>query len=119
MPKEKVELSKFEKIRKESNRIKKIFKDLDENKKKLVTPLIDKAAFMSVTLDELQEQINDEGCVSEYKNGENQFGTKKSPEVEIYLNMSKNYANIIKQLTELVPASKRKNSKLEELKKRK
>lgn len=119
MPKEKVELSKFEKIRKESNRIKKIFKDLDENKKKLVTPLIDKAAFMSVTLDELQEKINDEGCVSEYKNGENQFGTKKSPEVEIYLNMSKNYANIIKQLTELVPASKRKNSKLEELKKRK
>ena len=56
MPKEKVELSKFEKIRKESNRIKKIFKDLDENKKKLVTPLIDKAAFMSVTLDELQEK---------------------------------------------------------------
>lgn len=61
----------------------------------------------------------DEGCVSEYKNGENQYGTKKSPEIEIYLNMSKNYAAIIKQLTELVPAAKRKNSKLAELKKKK
>ena len=54
MATEKTDLTKFEKNRKEANRIKKIFKELDENKKKLVTPLIDKAAFMSVTLDELQ-----------------------------------------------------------------
>lgn len=117
MSKKETEETKLEKIQKEAKRLKRIFKNLDENKKKLVAPLIDKAAFMSVTLDELQETINDEGCVSEYKNGENQFGTKKSPEVEIYLNMSKNYAAIIKQLTELVPPAKRKNSKLAELKK--
>lgn len=117
MDEKKTEQEKIKKIKREQRKIKKIFEDLDENKQKLVMPLIDKAAFMSVTLDELQAVINDEGCVSEYKNGENQFGTKKSPEVEIYLNMSKNYANIIKQLTELVPAAKRKNSKLEELKK--
>lgn len=118
MSKKEAEETKLEKIKKELNKFKRIFKDLDENKKKLVSPLMEKAAFMSVTLDELQEAINDEGCVSEYKNGENQYGTKKSPEVEIYLNMSKNYAAIIKQLTELVPAAKRKNSKLAELKKK-
>lgn len=119
MSEKETEEMKLEKIQKEQKKIKKIFKDLDENKKRLVNPLIEKAAFMSVTLDELQATINDEGCVSEYKNGENQYGTKKSPEVEIYLNMSKNYAVIIKQLTELVPPSKRKNSKLEKLKKEK
>jgi hypothetical protein len=119
LSKKETEETKSEKIQKVAKKIKRIFKDLDENKKKLVDPLVEKAAFMSVTLDELQETINDEGCVSEYKNGENQFGTKKSPEVEIYLNMSKNYAAIIKQLTDLVPAAKRKNSKLEELKKKK
>ena len=97
MNKKETEETKLEKIQKEAKKIKRIFKDLDENKKKLVDPLIEKAAFMSVTLDELQETINN----------------------EIYLNMSKNYAAIVKQLTELVPAAKRKNSKLAELKKKK
>lgn len=106
------EKTKTEKINAERNKLKRIFKNLDENKKKLVTPLIEKAAFMSVELDELQDKINADGCVTEYQNGANQWGTKKSPEVEIYLNMSKNYAAIIKQLTELVPPSERKGGKL-------
>ncbi|MFR8130958.1 MAG: hypothetical protein ACLU90_05995 [Lachnospira sp.] len=44
----KKEYTKEEKIKKEKTRLKGIFKNLDENKKKLVTPLIEKAAFMSV-----------------------------------------------------------------------
>ena len=58
--------------------LKGIFKELDENKKKLVTPLIEKAAFMSIELDDLQAQIEQDGWTSEYKNGENQYGTKKA-----------------------------------------
>lgn len=106
------EKTKEDKIKAERNKLKRIFRNLDENKKKLVTPLIEKAAFMSVQLDELQEVIALEGMTMEYKNGENQYGTKKSPEVDIYLNMSKNYASIIKQLTELVPPAERKESRL-------
>lgn len=106
------EKSKEAKIKSEKTRLKGIFKDLDENKKKLVTPLIEKAAFMSIELDELQNVIEETGWTSEYKNGENQYGTKKSPEAETYIALSKNYAAIIKQLTELVPAAKRKQSKL-------
>lgn len=63
-------------------------------------------------IDELQNVIEETGWTSEYKNGENQYGTKKSPEAETYIALSKNYAAIIKQLTELVPAAKRKQSKL-------
>ena len=44
--------------------------------------------------------------------GQNQWGTKKSPEAETYIALSKNYAAVIKQLTELVPAAKRKTSRL-------
>lgn len=106
------EKSKEAKIKSEKTRLKGIFKDLDENKKKLVTPLIEKAAFMSIELDELQNVIEETGWTSEYKNGENQYGTKKSPEAETYIALSKNYAAIIKQLIELVPAAKRKQSKL-------
>ena len=108
----KKEKTKEQRIKTEKTRLKGIFKDLDENKRKLVTPLIEKAAFMSIELDELQNVIEETGWTSEYKNGENQYGTKKSPEAETYIALSKNYAAIIKQLTELVPAAKRKQSKL-------
>ena len=62
------EKPKEEKIKSEKNRLKRIFKNLDENKKSLVTPLIEKAAFMSVELDELQAVIENEGWTSEYNN---------------------------------------------------
>ena len=99
-------------IKDEKKRLKEIFAELEENKRNLVTPLIEKAAFMSIELDDLQETIEQEGWTSEYKNGENQYGTKKSPEAETYIALSKNYAAVIKQLTELVPAAKRKESRL-------
>lgn len=93
-------------------RLRKVFEDLDKNKLNTVMSLIQNAAFMTVTLEELQDVINKDGCISEYKNGENQYGTKKSPEVEIHIAMTKNHASIIKQLTDLVPAEKRKISRL-------
>lgn len=112
------EKTKEQKIKAEKNRIRKIFAKSDENKLKLVNPLIEKAAFMSVELDELQEIIKNKGCITEYKNGANQYGTKKSAEVDVYISMSKNYANIIKQLMEIVPPAERKNSRLNELRKK-
>ena len=103
---------KENRIKDEKKRLKEIFEELEENKRNLVTPLIEKAAFMSIELDDLQETIEQDGWTSEYKNGENQYGTKKSPEAETYIALSKNYAAVIKQLTELVPAEKRKASRL-------
>lgn len=112
MARPKKEKTKEQRIKAEISKLNKVFKELDENKKKIVTPLIEKAAFMSIELDDLQETIEQEGWTSEYKNGENQYGTKKSPEAETYIALSKNYAAVIKQLTELVPAAKRKESRL-------
>lgn len=106
------EKTKEQRIKSEKTRLKGIFKDLDENKKKLVTPLIEKAAFMSVELDDLQENIRQNGWTSGYQNGANQYGTKKSPEAETYIALSKNYAAFIKQLTDLVPVAKQKKTKL-------
>lgn len=96
-------MEKEEKILKEVKRLENIFKNIKSEKKDTVKKLIQNAAFISCTLDDLQEQINENGTVSEYKNGENQFGTKKSPEIEIYNTMIKNYSSIIKQLTDLLP----------------
>ncbi len=94
---------KFKLIKKEISRLRKIFKDLDKDKWDTAFSMIKNAAFMIVTLEDLQETINREGAVSEYQNGENQWGTKKSPEVEIYNTMIKNHMAIIKQLSDLLP----------------
>ena len=109
----KKELTKEQKIKKEIARLKRVFKDLDKNKLQTVESLIKNAAFMS--LEELQEIINAEGYVVEYQNGENQKGTKQSDAVKTHIAMTKNHAAIIKQLTDLVPPEKKKESKLQAL----
>ncbi|MDN4069946.1 hypothetical protein QYF50_18755 [Paenibacillus vini] len=101
--KEPVAPDKRAKIDAEIDRITKLLSDVDAKSKKIVDSLIRNAAFMAVTLDELQETMNENGVVSEYQNGENQWGTKKSPEVEIYNTMIKNHSTIMKQLTDLRP----------------
>ena len=108
----KTDLDKSAKIKRERNRLKKVFKTLDKNKLTTVQPLISTAAFIFVTLDELQEIINRDGYISEYKNGANQFGKKQSEAVEIHIQMTRNLTTIIKQLTDLVPQEKRKDGKL-------
>ena len=111
----KKELTKEQKIKKEIARLKRVFKDLDKNKLQTVESLIKNAAFMAVSLEELQEIINAEGYVVEYQNGENQKGTQQSDAVKTHIAMTKNHAAIIKQLTDLVPPEKKKESTLQAL----
>ena len=108
----KPEKTKEEKIKTEYRRLKKIFSGLDKNMSVTVDSLLRNAAFMSVSLDELQEQINAEGYVVEYQNGENQHGTKQSDAVKTHIAMTKNHAAIIRQLCDLVPPEKKAESKL-------
>ena len=111
----KEELTKDERLTKEFSRIKRILKDIPKNRKDAALSLMKNAAFMTVTLDDLQDEINEKGCISEYKNGENQFGTKKSPEVEVYNAMIKNHSSIIKQLTDLIPGPDKGKIQADEL----
>ena len=109
------EKSKDKKIKSEISRLRGIFKNLEENKRKVVESLIKTAAFMAVSLEELQALINEKGYTEEYQNGENQSGVKQSEEVKTHIAMTKNYTSVIKLLVELVPASKKKDGKLEAL----
>lgn len=94
---------KEEIIRKEIKKLDKIFKNIDENKLKIVNPLIHQCGFMSAELQDLKELIKQNGSVEFYKNGANQFGRKKSAAVEVYNAMIKNFAAILKQLYDLLP----------------
>lgn len=109
------DINKDTKIKKEIARLRKVFRNLDKNKLQTVENLIKNAAFMAVSLDEIQEIINLEGYTETYQNGENQSGTKQNEAVKIHIAMTKNYSAVIKQLCELVPVEKRKNSRLQAL----
>ena len=106
-------LDKTEKIKKETRRLKKIFKDLEPNKLKTVDALIARAAFITISLQELEEQLNRDGWVEEYQNGRNQCGLKKSAAAEVHISLTKNLSTIMKQLIDLVPAEKKKSKLLE------
>lgn len=99
-------IEKNQKIRKETNKLKKLFKELPNNKKKMAEKLIENASFMSITLDELKEDIKLYGVKETYVNGKDQFGFKESIESKTYNTMVKNYMNIIKQLNDMLPAEK-------------
>lgn len=107
--KEKLVKKRKSAIKKQEKILYSVFESVDKNKLEVVKSLIENVAFMIVTLTELQETINQNGIVVEYKNGENQFGTKKSPEVETYIALQKNYQSAIKTLAELTPEVQKEN----------
>lgn len=102
-------IEKNQKIKKETNKLKKLFKELPNNKKKMAEKLIENASFMSITLDELKEDIKIYGVKETYVNGKDQFGFKESIESKTYSTMVKNYMNIIKQLNDMLPEEKKIN----------
>ena len=94
--------NKDKRIKKEIKRLGEIFENLPEDKKKIAKSIIENVAFMTVTLEDLQQAINEKGVVEEYRNGANQFGIKESSEVKIYNTMIKNHTNSINKLFDLI-----------------
>jgi hypothetical protein len=97
------EIDIHERIEEQKKILSRQFTQLDNKTKKVVGSLIDNAAFMMVTLQDLAATIKRDGVVSEYQNGASQWGTKKSPEVEVYNSMIKNHVTIMKKLADLLP----------------
>ena len=100
-------LERKKEIKKEERRLKRLFTAIDENKKKLVYTTIEDVAFMTVTMRELRENIIRDGTEVEYKNGENQYGKKQSPDAQLYLQMSQKQTQAMKILTECLPKTEK------------
>ena len=104
------EIERNERIAAEFERLSCLFQKLPENKKSIVLPLIQNAAFMFVTLDDLQKIIAEQGPVEAYQNGENQYGMKQSAALQSYNSMIKNYAAVVKTLYGLLPETKKQSN---------
>jgi hypothetical protein len=90
-------------IKKEKAKLNKIFKTVEEDTYKTVEQLINNAAFLSVTLMDLQDIINTNGIIETYQNGPDQSGTRISPAVTSYNKLITNYNAVVKTLLAINP----------------
>lgn len=98
----KKELTKDEKIKKEIRRLKRIYKGLEGKKKQVAEGLINEAAFMKATLEELKILIDEKGPIDEMPQGDYSI-LREHPAVKTYNTMIQRYGTIMKQLTDLLP----------------
>lgn len=100
-------LSKDERINAEFDRLSKIFQNIDIDKRGVALNLIQNAAFMAVSLRDLQELVRTNGWISTYDNGGGQGGERVSPAATQYAKMVATYNSTIKTLLDLLPKSDR------------
>ena len=110
-------MTKEKRIKQEKDFLLGFFEDATEDKLAIVIPMIENAAFMRVTLDDLQKEVLSGGVVEHYQNGENQSGMKQSAALQAYNALLKSYTNVMKSLYNYMPVKLKKpvtNEKTEE-----
>ena len=95
--------SKEKRIKAEYARMKKLFSAMPENELSFCDPLLQNAAFMFATLQDLQEAINQNGVTDSYQNGANQSGTKASADLQAYNSLAKVYNALMDKLSAKLP----------------
>ena len=101
-----LEKTKEKRIKNETTRLKKIFKEIEPNLAVLAKRLIENAAFMAVTLQDLALEINEVGSVITSTNGNGFEVRSESPEQKAYNAMMQRYIQCTKQLSDMLPDAK-------------
>lgn len=95
------ELDKDKRIKKELNKFKKFIKDLELQEKNMAMNLIEELAFMKVTLEDLKEEVNESGVVTEMPQGEYSI-MRENPALKSYNTMIQRYNQTLKQLDDFI-----------------
>ena len=108
MAKKKRIKTKEERIRGEKNRLAKLFRELPERKKKLAAGLIERAAFMRVELEDMEEDLRLNGWTEEFQQSEKLEPYERArPQGQTYNTMNASYQKIMKQLHDMLPEEPR------------
>ena len=100
----KKELSKQERIDQEEGRLRKIYKDIREQNQSIIDGLIQRAAYMRVTLEQYEQDLDNKGYTELFSQSPNTPPYERErPVARLYNAMIKNYQIIIKQLGDLLP----------------
>lgn len=95
---------KKRKIKAEEKKLLTLFKGIEPKKLELAKRLIHKTAYQCVTLEEMQEDINENGIYEKFKQGKDQEPyDRRRPVVDAYNAMTSSYQKYIKQLSDLLP----------------
>ena len=97
----------------ELKKLEHLFSPLSEKERDFLQPLLENAAFMRVTLDELQMEINRTGGVDSYQNGAAQHGVKISANIQAYNALMKTYHALMDKLLLRLPADDRRKDGLD------
>ena len=89
---------------KEYSRLKKLFPPGDKDKLKAVDGLIQRAAFMRVTLEDLESVVNDSGVLDHFVQGSNEYD-REHPALKSYNSTIKNYVNTMRAICDALPDS--------------
>lgn len=103
--------TKEQRIKTEKTRLNRIYKDVDDKKKNTVEGLIELAAYMRVTIEDMQDDLDENGFTEWFQQGEKQEPyQRKRPIADMYNSMNNSYQKIINQLTNLLPKDEPKNT---------
>lgn len=96
-------MTKEERIYNEKVRLAALFEELDRAKFFAILGLIEMAAFMKITLDDLAEEISKNGTTDHYVNGGNQSGEKVSAQLSAFNKTCALYEKVTRQLMKELP----------------
>lgn len=91
------------KIESEVSRLSKNYAGIDGKTRAVIRGLIQRAAFMRVSLAELENDLNTFGFTEYFSQGDQEPYQRKRPTAELYNTLNANYQKITKQLTDLLP----------------
>jgi len=95
---------KEKRISKEKDRLTRIYTDISKENKAIIQGLINRAAFMRVTLEDMEEDLDTNGFVEMFTQSEKTDPYERErPVARLYNTMNKNYQSIIKQMSDLIP----------------
>lgn len=83
-------------------KVKKLLKDIPEERKPIADSIYKELVFMQNTLDKLKKQVDEEGPVSLFKQGKQEF-LREHPALKAYNTTIQRFSLLYKQLIELLP----------------
>ncbi len=99
----KKELGKDERIKREIKRVSNIYSEISEKERAAIEGLIRRAAFMRVTLEDMEADLDENGFTEFFTQSKDvEPYERERPIARLYNTMNKNYQGIMKQLTEFV-----------------
>lgn len=85
----------------EIRRLQKIYRDLPESQKILVSKLLARAAYINSKLESTEAKLDEEGLVVDFENG-SQVIQRINPNLKAYMDLLKIYSTLMEQIEDMI-----------------